>query len=359
MSDVFDHAAAWLAEGHQVALGRIVAVDGSAPRGAGAAMAVTEGHEVAGSISGGCVESALVESADGVLASGLVSTARYTPDDDGWSVGLTCGGTLDVVVEPIGDWPEGVLDALRADLAGGRPVALATATTSGHAAGALLARPDGSTVGTLGSPALDEDVTGQLAALLADGHETATTVAPGDVFVQTWVPPDRLVVFGAVDFTAALVQVAKVLGFHVTVCDARAVFATAERFPEADEVVVERPERLLAEIGGRLGPRDAVCVLTHDVKFDVPAIVGALATDVGYLGAMGSRKTHADRLARLREAGVDDEGLARLHSPIGLDIGGRTPGETAVSILAEIVASRSGTPGPTPSLRDTSLPIHR
>jgi xanthine dehydrogenase accessory factor len=173
------------------------------------------------------------------------------------------------------------------------------------------------------------------------------------------VPPDRLLVFGAVDFTAALVTVAKVLGFHVTVCDARPVFATPERFPGADDVVVDRPERLLADLGPALGPRDAVCVLTHDVKFDVPAIVGALATDVGYLGAMGSRRTHRDRVARLREAGVIDDELARLHSPIGLDLGARSPGETAVSIMAEVVAHRSGTTGPTLSLRDTDRPIHR
>lgn len=185
------------------------------------------------------------------------------------------------------------------------------------------------------------------------------TGGDADVFVQVWAPPARLGCFGAVDFTTTLATMGKVLGFHVTVCDARPVFATTARFPDADEVVVERPERLLAEIGARLGPRDAaVVVLTHDPKFDVPAITAALATQVGYLGAMGSRRTHADRVLRLQAAGVADDDLDRLHSPIGLDLGGRSPGETAVSILAEIVANRSlGPEHISEPRRDT--PIHR
>jgi xanthine dehydrogenase accessory factor len=166
-----------------------------------------------------------------------------------------------------------------------------------------------------------------------------------------------MVIFGAVDFTAALAKVAKTLGYRVTVCDARAVFATPARFPMADEVVVDWPNRYLAKVGPELRPRDAVCVLTHDPKFDVPAIVSALATDVGYLGAMGSRRTHAERVARLKEAGVTDDELARVLAPIGLDIGARTPEETAVSICAEIIALRTGRTAP--SLRDSVGPIHR
>jgi xanthine dehydrogenase accessory factor len=165
-----------------------------------------------------------------------------------------------------------------------------------------------------------------------------------------------MIVFGAVDFTAALVRMGKLLGYRVTVCDARSVFATHTRFPQADDVVVDWPDRHLAKVGDQLGPRDVVCVLTHDPKFDVPAIVAALATDVGYLGAMGSRRTHADRVARLREAGVDDDGLARVMAPIGLDVGARTPEETAVSICAEIIACRTGRHAP--SLRDGHGPIH-
>ena len=394
MSDVFDAVAGWLADGRPVALARIRAVDGSAPRGPGAAMAVTDTQLVAGSLSGGCVEGALVAAGEGVLASGRIADERYEPDDEGWSVGLTCGGIIDVVVEPVAAWPPGVLDALRAELHAGHAVALATVADGGSEPGALVVRADGTTVGTLGAAAADARLTEQAGRLLADAQGVALTLGPQDVvrraksgscevvphpldaadaggrdgypepgpasvFVQTWVPPDRLVVFGAVDFTAALVRMAKVMGFHVTVCDARPVFATPARFPEADEVVVDQPGRLLDRIGPSLGPRDAVCVLTHDVKFDVPAIVGALATQVGYVGAMGSRRTHADRMERLVGAGVSEAHLARLHSPIGLDLGGGSPGETAVSILAEIVAQRSGAPGPTASLRDTASPIHR
>ena len=174
------------------------------------------------------------------------------------------------------------------------------------------------------------------------------------VFIESFAPPPRMVIFGAVDFTAALVRIAKVLGYRVTVCDARPAFATTVRFPQADEVVVDWPDRHLATI--ELGPRDAVCVLTHDPKFDVPAIVAALRTRCGYLGAMGSRRTHADRIERLREAGVTDDGLARVMAPIGLDIGARTPEETAVSICAEIIALRTGLAAS--SLRDTDGPIH-
>ncbi len=176
------------------------------------------------------------------------------------------------------------------------------------------------------------------------------------VFIESFAPPPTMIIFGAVDFTAALARVAKILGYRVTVCDARPVFATQSRFPMADEVVVDWPDRYLAKVGADLGPRDAVCVLTHDPKFDVPAIVAALETKVGYLGAMGSRKTHGERVARLREAGVDDEGLARVMAPIGLDIGARTPEETAVSICAEIIALRTGRRAP--SLRDADGPIH-
>ena len=177
------------------------------------------------------------------------------------------------------------------------------------------------------------------------------------VFIESFAPPPRMIIFGAVDFTAALAKVAKILGYRVTVCDARPVFATRARFPMADEVVVSWPDRTSPRSGASLGPRDAVCVLTHDPKFDVPAIVAALRTEVGYLGAMGSRRTHDERRARLREAGVDEHGLARVMGPIGLDIGARTPEETAVAICAEIIALRTGRAAP--SLRDRDGPIHR
>jgi xanthine dehydrogenase accessory factor len=257
-----------------------------------------------------------------------------------------------------------IFDHLREALRADRPVALATVTDGPHLGAKLLVHPDGTTEGTLGDPDLDRvagrDAVGELASGLtstrhygAHGEARETTVS---VFIESFAPPPRMIIFGAVDFTRALTEVAKVLGYRVTVCDARAVFATRQRFPLADEVVNDWPDRYLEKVADELGARDAVCVLTHDTKFDVPAIVSALATRVGYLGAMGSRRTHDRRVERLREAGVDDAGLARVMAPIGLDIGARTPEETAVSICAEIIATRTGRGGH--SLREAAGPIH-
>jgi len=250
--------------------------------------------------------------------------------------------------------------ALRAD----RPVALATVIDGPGAGNKLLVGPDREPVGTLGNEDLDRVVTRDALGQLAAGHTDRRHYGAAgearedvvDVFIEAFAPPPRMLIFGAVDFTAALARVAKFLGFHVTVCDAREVFATTRRFPMADEVVVDWPHRLLERVGGDLGPPDAVCVLTHDAKFDVPAIVAALATDVGYLGAMGSRRTHANRVERLREEGVTDDELARLRAPIGLDIGARTPEETAISICAEIIAHHTGRTAGT--LTTTEGPIH-
>ena len=262
-------------------------------------------------------------------------------------------------------------DALRDALREERPVVLATVTATDPVAGhapalgaKLLAGPDGTVVGSLGNVDLDRvvarDALGELeSGLTSMRHYGVHGEAREDVvsvFIESFALPPRMIIFGAVDFTAALARVAKVLGYRVSVCDARAVFATRARFPMADEVVNEWPNRYLEKVGDELGPRDAVCVLTHDSKFDVPAIVGALATDVGYLGAMGSRRTHGSRVARLREAGVDDAGLARVHAPIGLDIGARTPEETAISICAEVIAQRTGRQAA--QLRDAEGPIH-
>jgi xanthine dehydrogenase accessory factor len=266
--------------------------------------------------------------------------------------------------------------ALRLSLLAGEPVVLATVTSvGGEALGRtgladkLIAWPDGRSLGTLGDPELDRIAKRDALAALERGvivtrHYGAHGEARRDdiaVFVEVFAPAARLIVFGAVDFTRALVQVGKVLGFEVTVCDARPVFATRVRFPLADDVVVEWPDRYLDRVGAELGPRDAICVLTHDTKFDVPAILGALRTRVGYLGAMGSRRTHEKRWARLMEAGADEAELKRrLMSPIGLDIGARTPEETAVAICAEIIATRSGWPeGLVAPLRNETGPIHR
>jgi xanthine dehydrogenase accessory factor len=256
-------------------------------------------------------------------------------------------------------------EALSAAIRAERPVALATVVAGTGRGAKLLAEPGQPHLGSLGDPDLDRvvarDVLGELAAGRTvvrhygehgEARETAVTV-----FVETFAPPPTMLIFGAVDFTSALVRVAKVLGYRVTVCDAREVFATQTRFPQADRVVVSWPDRLLAEVGAGLTARDAVCVLTHDAKFDVPALVAALASDAGYIGAMGSRRTHADRLKRLVDAGVDDAGLARIRAPIGLDIGARTPEETAVAICAEIIADRTGRTEARP-LRTTDGPIH-
>ena len=218
--------------------------------------------------------------------------------------------------------------------------------------------------GSLGNNDLDRvvsrDARGELAAGRSgvrnygeSGEAREETV---QVFVESFIQPPQLLIVGAVDFTAALVKIGKVLGYRVIVCDAREIFATAQRFPLADEVIVEWPNKLIEKVGKTFGPRDAVCVLTHDAKFDVPAVVSALATDVGYIGVMGSRKTHEDRIDRLREVGIDKEEMTRLRSPIGLDIGSRTPEETAVSIVAEIIALRTGRSST--ALSETKGPIH-
>ena len=267
-----------------------------------------------------------------------------------------------------------IYDELEAALRANWPVALATVIEGPHAGAKLLVGPEreagtlgaGSwATGSLGDPDLDRvvrrDALGELEAgttiVRHYGEHGEAREGAVSVFIESFAPPPRMLIFGAVDFTKALVKVARVLGYHVTVCDAREVFATRRRFPDADEVVVDWPHRLLEREGATLGPRDAICVLTHDHKFDVPAIVAALQTDVGYLGAMGSRRTHAERVSRLRDEGVDDAGIARILAPIGLDLGGRTPEETAISICAEIIARRTGREAP--SLRDSDGAIHR
>ncbi|MGH9138681.1 MAG: XdhC family protein [Acidimicrobiales bacterium] len=378
----------WRQAGKRVAIARVVDTEGSGPREPGAAMAVTEDGEVAGSVSGGCVEGAVVTEALEILRTGdrRVVSFGYS-DEDAFAVGLTCGGTVHLFIEQLLRSPAtqavpGRSSAGASSLASGEPsdvawydelatavrteepVALATVIDGPGTGGKLLVRPDVPPLGTLGDPDLDRvvarDALGELASGLTGvrrygphGEAREDTVV---VFVESFAPP-RMFVFGAVDFTGALVRVAKVLGYRVTVCDAREVFATKRRFPLADDVVVDWPDRLLARVGASLTERDAICVLTHDAKFDVPALLGALETRAGYIGAMGSRRTHADRVARLQEAGVDEAGLARIRAPIGLDLGARTPEETAVAICAEIIADRTRRVG-VHALRDTSGPIH-
>jgi xanthine dehydrogenase accessory factor len=251
------------------------------------------------------------------------------------------------------------------------PVALATVIDGPHVGSKLLVEPDVDAQGSLGHPELDRVVARDARAELEAGRSGVRHYGPEGqttpedlvdtpvvrVFVESWSPPPQMWIFGAVDFTAALAKVAKVLGYRVTVCDAREIFATRRRFPMADEVRVTWPGPMFEDRGAALGPRDAVCILTHDPKFDVPAVQGALGTAVGYIGVMGSRTTHSKRMERLAEVGTDDPAdLARLMSPIGLDIGARTPEETAISICAEIIANRTGRHAP--SLRDGQGSIH-
>lgn len=241
---------------------------------------------------------------------------------------------------------ERLADALRSD----RPVALVSVVDGARVGERFLVEHGGATHGCLGDDDLHRvvlrDAVGELAAgrsgIRHYGEHGETGQEAVTVFVESFAPAPHMVIFGAVDFTAALVRVAKVIGYRVTVCDAREVFATSQRFPQADRVVVDWPQRLLETVGPELGPRDAVCVLTHDVRFDIPALMGALATGAGYIGAMGSRRTHEAREERLVEAGATADQLRSIHAPIGLDLGARTPEETAISICAEIIAGRSG-----------------
>ena len=333
-------------------------------------MVVAPDGQVSGSVSGGCVEGAVYELANDVVRDGQPRLERYgISDDDAFSVGLTCGGILDVFVEPVsrGTFPE--LKAVAEDIAGHRPVAVATVISHIEpewVGRRLVVGPD-STNGTLGSTRADAAVADDAAGLLASGRSEVLTYGPDgqrrgagmEVFVASYAPRPRMLVFGAIDFAAALARQGSLLGYRVTVCDARPVFATRARFPTADEVVVEWPNQYLAaqHEAGEIDGRTVVCVLTHDPKFDVPLLEVALRLpEIGYVGAMGSRRTHDDRMARLRDAGLTESELTRLHSPIGLDLGARTPEETAVSIAAEIIAGRWGGGGR--PLTDTDGRIH-
>jgi xanthine dehydrogenase accessory factor len=361
--EVLSELSAIRGAGGRAAMATVVRTWRSAPRPAGASMLISDAGEAVGSVSGGCVEGALFDLGQEVLADGLPRYETYgVSDDDAYAVGLTCGGILEVFVERVDDqtWPE--LDGVARSIAADEPVAVATIVRGPHFVGRhLVVRPD-HTEGSLGTDRLDDTVREDVIGLLASGTTGFLHYGPEgerlaeglDVFVASHAPPPQMLIFGAIDFSAALVKVGKVLGFRVTVCDARPVFATRKRFPDADEVVVDWPHRWLE--GQHVDRRTVIAVLTHDPKFDVPALTVALRTDAGYVGAMGSRRTHEDRLVRLKEAGLTDDELARLHSPIGLDLGARTPEETAISIAAEIVQARWGGSGR--HLASTDGPIH-
>ncbi|GIE75294.1 xanthine dehydrogenase [Actinoplanes philippinensis] len=347
MREIVDGLLAWRAAGTSFAVATVVHTWRSAPRQPGAAMAVSEHGEVIGSVSGGCVEGAVHAAALEVLHTGKPQSHTYgVSDGDALSVGLTCGGTIEIMIQPSAGLP--LLDSVLSDISAGSPVATVSLPDA-----QLVVRPD-RIEGTLGDDELDRIAGEQARGLLAHGRSAIVTACEQEVFVQSWAAPARMIVFGAIDFAAAVSRIGKFLGYRVTVCDARGVFATAARFPEADEVVVDWPHRYLESTD--VDERTVLCVLTHDPKFDVPLLQVALRTPARYIGAMGSRRTCEDRAGRLREAGVGEEALARLRAPIGLDLGARTPEETAVAIAAEIVASSWGGSGS--PLTGLTAPIH-
>ncbi|MDT5074698.1 MAG: xanthine dehydrogenase accessory factor [Mycobacterium sp.] len=328
----------------------------SAPRAAGAAMVVCPDGTVAGSVSGGCVEAAVYDVAGEVVRTGRPRLQRYgITDDDAFAVGLTCGGIIDIFAEPLSRATFPQLEAVAGDIAAHRPTAVATVISHPDVewVGRRLVVGESNADGSLGTTRADDAVADDARGLLAAGRTAVLTYGPDgqrqgegmEVFVASHAPRPRMIVFGAIDFAAALTRQGTLLGYRVTVCDARPVFATPARFPAADEVVVDWPDRYLAgqQALGAIDARTVICVLTHDPKFDVPVLAVALRLPrVGYVGAMGSRQTHFDRLDRLREVGLTDDETSRLSSPIGLDLGARTPEETAVSIVAEIIARRWG-----------------
>ncbi|MEE1765067.1 MULTISPECIES: XdhC family protein [unclassified Streptomyces] len=395
MLDLATELSAWAEEGRDFAVATVVAVGGSAPRGPGAALAVDGEGTVIGSVSGGCVEGAVYELCRQALADGETVLQRFGySDEDAFAVGLTCGGVIDILVTPVTarSPARAVLRAALSAAAAGEPTAVArvvrgpaellgqallvrTAGVSGEphdrtdaeehgrAGGGARAGAAAYDGGLAGHRDLDRTAAAEARAMLDAGRTGTIELSPDGshcpdgltLLVETRVPPPRMIVFGAIDFAAALVRAGKFLGYHVTVCDARPVFVTRARFPEADEIVVDWPHRYLRRTD--TDSRTVLCVLTHDAKFDVPLLKEALRMPVAFVGAMGSRRTHTERDRRLREVGLTERELARLRSPIGLDLGARTPEETALSIAAEIVAARRGGTGV--PLTGSGMPIHR
>jgi xanthine dehydrogenase accessory factor len=365
MNPVVEKVAAWSADGKRAALATVVKVERSGPLGPGTMMAVNEDGQVVGSVSGGCVEPAVFEECMAAIEGGGPKLVTYgISDDEAFGVGLTCGGIIHIFIEPVAD--DGQAEILHRALAEQSPIAVATvihtAEDSGIAPGGrLLVTPDAHE-GGLDDDELERAVADGARGMLEGGQTGQRHYGPRGqrrmedvtVFVNSFAPPPKMYVFGAIDFAGAVAKMGKFMGYRITVCDARPVFATRERFPSADEVVVSWPDDFLRT--AEVDSRTVICVLTHDPKFDVPVLKAALDTDAGYIGAMGSRRTHDDRTARLREEGVTAEQLARIASPVGLDLGSRTPEETAVAIAAEIIALRTGHEGG--RLAERSGPIH-
>ncbi len=358
MKELLDTLRTWQGEGIDVGRAVVVRTFGSAPRSEGAVLLYAADGRIAGSVSGGCVEGAAAEEIERARADGHARVIRYgISDEQAWDVGLACGGTIDVLVEPA--VPSAAVAAAIESLgAGGHGAAVVTplpadsppAAFGQHTPGAgappeprLVVHDDGRLEGTLGDDALDRELVDAATEALRRGLSRTAEVGGRSLFIEVFPVRPRLVVVGAVEVARSLVRLARELGFETVVIDGRASFATAERFPDVDRLVVGWPDEVADEIG--LGPNDAVAVLTHDVKFDEPAIVEALRRGCRYVGAVGSRKTQGDRRERLMDAGVTAAEMDRLRGPVGLDLGGRAPAETALAILAEIVAERYGGSG--------------
>jgi xanthine dehydrogenase accessory factor len=358
------HATAleWLERGHRVVVASLIETLGSAPLDPGAEMLVDDTMRIEGSVTGGCVEGALVEVAQEILDGGPPRVVQYGISDAvAADVGLMCGGTVRLFVAELTDEAIEPLRMMVAAMEAHTPVALAT-VIDGELSGKKIAVDSERTAGTLGLGQLDESVRRDALGCLDQGLTTIRSYsASGEVmgsdirvYIQGFASPPQMVIFGAIDFSVAVATLAREVGYRVTICDARAPFISSSRFSRVADVAVEWPDQYLAT--RELGERDVVLVFTHDSKFDEPALIAGVQSGAGYVGALGSRRTHEERLERLRERALDEESLARISAPCGLDIGARTPAETAISVLAEILALRAHRTGE--RLADTSGPIH-
>lgn len=340
MRDLLPDIDRWRAAGETIAVATVVRTWGSAPRGVGSRMALTRGRGIAGSVSGGCVEGAVLEAGQEVLGSGRARLLHFgVADETAWAVGLSCGGVIEVFVEPL---DLEIYDAVRLELLGERPAALAEVVKGPDdlLGRKLLLRPDGSVEGSI--PGLDAPVREAAQAALAEGRSRRVELpaaTPVEIFVEALRPSPTLAIVGGVHIAVALTALAKTLGYRTIVVDPRQAFGNAERFPHAERIVQAWPDEALGEIG--LTASTAVAVLTHDPKLDDPALRAALASPAFYVGALGSKATQEKRRRRLLEAGLSEEQLGRLHAPIGLELGGRSPEEIALSVMAQIVAERN------------------
>jgi xanthine dehydrogenase accessory factor len=346
MRDLLPTLDDWAARDPHLALATVVRTSGSTPRPTGARLLVDRDGRMAGSVSGGCLEAAVIGEAQSTLAGEAPPRLLHygISDELGWEVGLACGGSVDIFVETVRwDGSDPVLLAVRDAVQADRAVALLTVVDGDDAGARFAVAEDGGVASTIGRAMLDAAVLDAVQRRFASGLAGTDEVEGVSVFIDPIVPAPQLAVVGAVHIAIALTAMAKAAGYRVTVIDPRSAFLTAERLPGADRLIAQWPDEALPQL--QLGPRDAAVCLAHDPKFEDPALGVLLHSPVGYVGAIGSRTTHGKRVARLREAGFDDEAIARIHSPVGLDLGAATPEEIALAVLAEVVATRRGRSG--------------